>query len=103
MNYFLEPTSIAGKYLSLAPLICYDTRDRVTSRIDQLIKTQSWTYDGINDVLTYTDRKNQKTTLHYDTLARLDKSTSADASTINYTYDAGNRMLSMADSLSGSS
>ena len=81
----------------------YDTRNRRITRTDALNKSESWTYDGLGNELTHTDRKGQLTTYAArDALDRFTKVTFADSSTVTATtYDAGNRLLQLTDSVSG--
>lgn len=84
-------------------LATYDSRNRGITRTDALKQSQSWKYDGMGDLITYTDRKGQITTYAApDALGRFTKVTFADSSTIAATnYDAGNRLLQISDSASG--
>jgi len=55
----------------------------------------------MGNVLTATDRKSQVTTYHYDALNRPSLITYAGGSTVTPTYDAGNRLTQVVDSVSG--
>jgi len=87
----------------------YNNMDRVETRTDPLNRQESYTYDKDGNLLTFTDRKDQVTTFQYDHLNRRTFSgfgTVAGTpptyqSTINYPYDAGNRLTQAADSVSG--
>jgi len=79
----------------------YDSRNHRISRTDALNHSESWTYDNVGNVLTYTDRKGQVTQYQYDELNRPTLITYDDSSTITPTYDAGNRLVSVVDSVSG--
>jgi RHS repeat-associated protein len=80
----------------------YDTRNRRNSRIDQLNHpAETWTYDAAGNVQTFTDRKGQLTQYQYDALNRPSLVTYNDGSTITPTFDTGNRMTQIVDSVSG--
>jgi len=81
----------------------YTPRYWVSQRTDALGQSEHWTYDGLGDVLSTTDRKNQTTTYaSRDTLGRFVQVTYADGSTVTAdTYDAGNRLVKLTDSVSG--
>ncbi len=53
--------------------------------------SNSRTYDEDGNLSTFSDRKEQETAYEYDALDRLTRVTFDDASTIDYTYDAGDR------------
>jgi RHS repeat-associated protein len=75
--------------------------DRVATRTDPLIKSESFTYDNAGNPATHTDRKSQVTQRTYDALDRLSQVTYQDTSTTTYTWDAGNRLTQTVDSISG--
>ncbi|WP_227006980.1 RHS repeat-associated core domain-containing protein [Xanthomonas oryzae] len=80
----------------------YDERDRRVTRTDALGQVERWTYDKMDRVKTYTDRRNRVTTYTYDTLGRPATTTYPGmGGTLTASYDAGNRMVALADSLSG--
>jgi RHS repeat-associated protein len=88
----------------------YDNMDQIATRKDALLKTETYTYDKMGNVLTISDRKSQVTEFRYDSLGRQTfagfgrTGTSPNfsyQSTINYTYDAGNRLRTGVDSASG--
>ncbi|WP_158621246.1 RHS repeat-associated core domain-containing protein [Dyella dinghuensis] len=81
----------------------YDKRNRRITRSDALNQNESWKYDGMGDVTSYTDRKGQVTAYaEPDAVGRFTKATFADGSTVAATtYDAGNRLLQITDSISG--
>jgi YD repeat-containing protein len=81
----------------------YTPRYWVDTRTDALGQVEHWTYDGLGNVLTQTDRKGQVTTYApRDALDRFTGLTYADGSTVTATtYDAGNRLLKLTDSVSG--
>ncbi|SOO32235.1 Rhs family protein [Xanthomonas citri pv. fuscans] len=79
----------------------YDERDRRVTRTDALGQVERWTYDKMDRVKTYTDRRNRVTTYTYDTLGRPATTTYPGmGGTLTASYDAGNRMVALADSLS---
>ncbi|MGS0575241.1 RHS repeat-associated core domain-containing protein [Xanthomonas oryzae pv. oryzicola] len=80
----------------------YDERDRRATRTDALGQVERWTYDHMDRVKTYTDRRKRVTTYDYDTLGRPKTTTFPSmGGTLTASYDAGNRMVVLADSLSG--
>ncbi|QHQ28837.1 putative rhs family protein [Xanthomonas albilineans] len=80
----------------------YDARDRRISRTDALGQAESWTYDSMDRVATHTDRRNRTTTYSYDALGRPSTATLPGAGgTLTASYDAGNRLMVLSDSLSG--
>jgi len=89
----------------------YDNVDRVTSRKDALLHLDSYTYDAAGNLTKVTDRKSQVTTLKYDGLNRVtfagfgtvsQGKTTTYQSTITATFDGGNRVTQLTDSLAGS-
>ncbi|WP_244953579.1 RHS repeat-associated core domain-containing protein [Xanthomonas axonopodis] len=80
----------------------YDARDRRVTRTDALGQVERWTYDKMDRVKTYTDRRKRVTTYTYDTLGRPATTTYPGmGGTLTASYDAGNRLVALADSLSG--
>jgi RHS repeat-associated protein len=88
----------------------YDSMDRLANRRDPLLRMESYQYDAAGNLTKVTDRKGQVTTFAYDGLnrntfvgfgTRVRGQTTAYESTITYTYDAGNRLTRVVDSLSG--
>lgn len=83
----------------------YDARNRKTSRTDALTHPESWAWDGMGNLLTHTDRKGQLTqyaqVVPYDALDRLQRVDYADGSNVTLTWDAGNRLTVIADTVSG--
>lgn len=79
----------------------FDSMDRVATRQDSLLHTESFTYDASGHLLTATDRKGQVTAASYDALGRRTfigfnavtngGNTTYDSS-ITTTLDAGNRV-----------
>jgi len=91
----------------------YDNMDRVQSRTDPIqgtMSTESYQYDLAGNVDTITSRKGQVTKYQYDGLNRVTfegfgavgtpPNVTYD-STINFSYDAADRLLQAIDSLSG--
>ena len=72
-----------------------------STRTGPLLKSESFVYNGNDRLIQRTDRKNQITTFGYDALDRRISALYADASTTNWTWDAGNRVTQIVDSLSG--
>jgi RHS repeat-associated protein len=68
-----------------------------------LLGDTSYSYDSLSRVLTETDGKGQVTRCEYDKLDRTTKITYHDNSTITYTYDANDNVLSMADNTGATS
>lgn len=65
--------------------------------------TQTFTYDSLSRLSTYTDGKGQTTTVEYDPIDRIKKLTYHDASTTTFTYDANGNLLTRVDSFGGTS
>ena len=88
----------------------YNNMDRLTSRKDALLRTQSYVYDGMGNLTKLTDRRGKVTNYTYDNRNRVNfagfgavvsgQNTTYE-STINYTYDAGDRLTQTVDSVSG--
>jgi YD repeat-containing protein len=76
----------------------YDSMDRLQTRTDPLGSSESYQYDGNGNLTQFTDRRGVVTTYTYDPLNRLTfagfgtQSGPTYESTINYSYDAGNRL-----------
>jgi RHS repeat-associated protein len=86
----------------------YDEMDRADTRTDSLGRSETFTYDEHGNLNTWTDRKDQVTTYEYDALDRqtfigfaTTGAPPAYESTIQMTYDAGDRRLTLVDSASG--
>ncbi|MFF0151933.1 RHS repeat-associated core domain-containing protein [Micromonospora sp. NPDC005203] len=84
----------------------YDDADRVKTITDPLGKTASRTYDGNDNIRTVTDRRGLLTRYDYDELDRLDAvafgvSGTTAQSTVDYTYDTGNRITQITDTTGG--
>jgi RHS repeat-associated protein len=86
----------------------YDTMDRVQTRKDPLQNQESYIYDGNGNVTQFTDRRGKISVFSYDGLNRITfagygmTAGPTYESTVNYsTYDAGNRLKQVVDSISG--
>src|SRR5262249_16776242 len=79
-----------------------DSMDRALSRADALLHTASvLLYDENGNPRQVRDRKGQVTQTTFDPLDRPKVITWADASTTSLTWDAGNRLTQLTDSISG--
>lgn len=88
----------------------YNNMDRLETRTDPLLKAESYAYDQNGNQTKFTDRRGKVTTYRYDNLNRTifagfgtlgEHPTATYESTISYSYDAVDRMVSAADSASG--
>ena len=87
----------------------YNNLSLPVSKRDALLQTESALYDGAGKVKQITDRKGQVAGVTYDNAGRVSQigygaapaTPSAFQNTLTYTYDAGNRVTQIADSLSG--
>jgi len=88
----------------------YDSMDRLKTRTDQMqgsSSTESYGYDVKGNLVRFTDRRGKVTVYRYDNLDRLnfvgfgETGVGVYESTIDYTYDAGNRLRTAVDSVSG--
>ena len=80
----------------------YDTSNRLALRTDPLGATDQYTaYDGFDQPLTVIDRKGQLATRSYDEVGRLHTVSYADGATVSYTWDKGDRLTQLVDSVSG--
>lgn len=86
----------------------YNDMDLVQTRQDPLQNSSSSQYDLNDNLIQFTDRKGQVTTVSYDGIDRptfVGYGTEAGPtyqSTVSYTWDAGNRLTSLSDSIAGS-
>jgi RHS repeat-associated protein len=84
-----------------------DSMDRVSTRKDALLNQDSYQYDLNGNLSQFTDRRGKVTAFTYDGLNRLTfegfgaSSGPTYESTVNYTYDAGNRPTQAVDSVAG--
>jgi RHS repeat-associated protein len=85
----------------------YDTMDRLESREDPLLEVESYDYDGHGNLTQLADREGQLTTFEYDPLDRLTfagygttgpPESPSYESTIELSYDNGNRLTQAVDS-----
>ena len=85
----------------------YDPMDRLATRTDPLTRPESYQYDGNGNLTQFTDRRGKVTTYSYDNLNRRTfagfgmQAGPTYESTVNYAYDAGNRMTQAVDSVTG--
>jgi RHS repeat-associated protein len=87
----------------------YDPRNRLKSKQDALLKTETYDYDLGGNPIFITDRRGLVTGHVYDALDRriqtgfgaTSTATPSYTSTINYTYDAANRLTAAQDSVNG--
>jgi RHS repeat-associated protein len=80
----------------------YDTSNRLSVREDPLDRDDTInSYDGFDNPLTTTDRKGQNATYTYDPLGRIATATLADGHVLAYTWDGGNRLTQVNDTVSG--
>jgi len=85
----------------------YNSMDRVATRTDPLNNAESYNYDANGNLSTFTDRRGKITSYGYDALNRRTfagfgtQAGPAYESTINNSYDVGNRPTSVVDSVTG--
>ncbi len=84
----------------------YDPMDRRASRTDALGAVESYAYDGMSNLTSHTDRNGNVTSYSYDglnrrTFAGFGYNGSGYQSTINYTWDGGDRLTQVVDSIAG--
>ena len=87
----------------------YDAMDRLLSRTDALqgaSSTEQFEYDKTGNLTKVTDRRGKVTVYSYDSLGRrtfagFGNVGASYESTVNYTYDNGNRLRQVTDSISG--
>ena len=80
--------------------------DRLQSRQDPLLNSETYQYDKNGRVVSYVDRRGVATNYSYDSLGRrtfagFGFNGSSYDSTINYTFDAADRLRQTVDSLTG--
>jgi RHS repeat-associated protein len=103
-----QVTNGRGHQLSMT----YDAMDRLSTRTDELARSETFEHDKNGNLTKHTDRKGQVTTHRYDPLERRvfsgygtitepDPNDPSYESTVDYTWDAGNRLLSANDSTAG--
>jgi RHS repeat-associated protein len=84
----------------------YDNMDRVITRTDALLRQESYQYDLAGNLIQFNDRRGKITTYNYDGLDRTTfvgfgtvfGNPNTYESTINYTYDGGDRVTQATDS-----
>jgi RHS repeat-associated protein len=87
---------------SFTTQFAYDTKDRLITRTDPLTHNDTInTYDGFNNPLTTTDRKSQNGTYTYDPIGRIATATLADGHSLAYTWDNGDRLTQLNDTVAG--
>jgi RHS repeat-associated protein len=88
----------------------YDNMNRLISRRDPLLRTESYEYDAAGNLVRFTDRRGKVFAFRYDNLNRLTFTgygvtgsgpTESYESTITYAYDLKGRIEQVTDSLSG--
>jgi RHS repeat-associated protein len=85
----------------------YDSFDHLKTRTDQLSRQETYVFDQLDNLDTFTDRRGKVTTYKYDGMNRRTFAGYGTLpgptyeSTINYTYDGGNRLSKLVDSTSG--
>jgi RHS repeat-associated protein len=95
-------------------VMTYDSMDRIATVADGLNRIERYDYDQLGNLTKLTDRKAQITSFAYDALNRRSfagfgtvssggkNPTFTYGSTINYTWDGGDRLVTAADSVAGS-
>ncbi len=85
-----------------------DPQGRLTGRVDPLGHAETYIYDPDGNITSYTDRRGTVTTYRYDPLNRRNfvgfgtrGSPPTYSSTVDYTYDSGNRLTAAVDSVAG--
>jgi RHS repeat-associated protein len=83
----------------------YDNFDHPQTHTDPLLRQESYVFDQLGNLTSFTDRRGKPTTYQYDGINRSTFAGFGTAptyeSTINYTYDGGNRLSKVVDSSSG--
>ncbi|WP_050982884.1 RHS repeat-associated core domain-containing protein [Cupriavidus basilensis] len=89
----------------------YDTKDRLASKTDSLLQIESYSYDGLDNLTRLTARNGKISSFTYDGLNRrisgaygqtlVGGSLTAPDATLAYTYDSGNRVTQLVDSIGG--
>ncbi|MCI0717747.1 MAG: peptidoglycan-binding protein [Acidobacteria bacterium] len=84
----------------------YDNMDRLATRTDPLLNSESYQYDLAGNLTQFTDRRSKVTKFTYDDKQRLGSvdfgwNGTSYESTIAYTYDAVDRLTQVVDSQSG--
>ncbi len=85
----------------------YDSFDHLQTRTDPLNRQESYVFDQLGNLTKFTDRRGQVATFQYDGINRRKfagygtQPGPTYQSTINYSYDGGNRLTQVVDSTSG--
>ena len=89
----------------------YNNMERLASRKDALLKTETYEYDAGGNLIKSTDRRGKATSFTYDALNRQtfvgygtvvpNKGATTYESTVTNTYDLGNRLTKVVDSKAG--
>ena len=85
----------------------YDNFDHIQTRKDPLLRQETYVVDQLGNLTSFTDRRGKVTTFQYDGINRRTFAGYGTLpgptyeSTINYTYDGGNRLSTIVDSTSG--
>jgi len=77
----------------------YDLRGRMIKMLDPDIGTQTYAYNGFNELIYSTNDQGQETKYELDKLGRLTKRTTVEGIT-NYTYDNGTKAIGKLSSIS---
>jgi RHS repeat-associated protein len=85
----------------------YDNFDHLQTRTDPLSRQESYVFDQLDNLTSFTDRRGKVSTYQYDGINRRTFAGYGTLpgpsyeSTVNYTYDGGNRLSKVVDSTSG--
>jgi len=85
----------------------YDNFDHLQTRTDPLSRQESYIFDQLDNLTSFTDRRGKISTYLYDGINRRTFAGYGTLpgptyeSTVNYTYDGGNRLTKVVDSTSG--
>ena len=82
---------------SFTTTYAYDPLSRLTSETDPLGHTQSWSYDGDGNLVSYTEQNNNTTTYSHDPDNELTTTTRPDTTTLQNSYDANGNLASQTD------
>jgi RHS repeat-associated protein len=85
----------------------YDSFDHLQTRTDPLTRQESYVFDQLGNLASFTDRRGKVATYQYDGINRRTFAGYGTLpgptyeSTVNYTYDGGDRLSKVVDSTSG--
>jgi RHS repeat-associated protein len=85
----------------------YDNFDHLQTRSDPLTRQETYVFDQLGNLTSFTDRRGKVSTYQYDGINRRTFAGYGTLpgptyeSTVNYTYDGGNRLSKVVDSTSG--